>query len=117
MAGKFKILEHLKRGGFADVYRAMDVTSGQIVAVKVLCDPTPENCIRFQREASILWEQRDNPHVVNLLSGDLQTSPPYLILEFAELGSLQAYVSNRCDWQRVARWLYQTAYGLERIHQ
>ena len=50
-------LEHLKRGGFADVYRACDVNTRQIVAVKELRNPTAENCQRFKREASILIER------------------------------------------------------------
>ncbi|MFB0534097.1 MAG: hypothetical protein ACETWR_03835 [Anaerolineae bacterium] len=54
--GKYKIIEEVGRGGFADVYRAIDTTLDRTVALKFL-EPRllrePTFVERFQREAKL----------------------------------------------------------------
>ncbi len=52
--GKYKIVEEIGRGGFATVYKAIDITLNRTVALKVLAAPPPGDPTfleRFWREA------------------------------------------------------------------
>lgn len=103
-------------GGYADVYLGINWDGFKAVAIKELRDPSPDNCRRFKRERDMLILHKDNPYVVNLIDSDLEASPPYLVLEYCQFGSLQYYVSNRRSWQRIAKWTIDIAKGLELIH-
>jgi len=58
-----------------------------------------------------------NPFVVDIFDSCFEGPNPYLVLEYASLGSLQEYVVKRRDWQRIARWLFDISYGLTVIHE
>ena len=64
--GKYKIIEEVGRGGFADVYKAIDTTLDRTVALKFL-EPRllrePAFVERFQREAK-LAANLENPNIV-----------------------------------------------------
>jgi serine/threonine protein kinase len=114
---RYSQLQFIAPGGFADVYRALDNWTGRPVAIKKLRNPTPELLPRFMRERDMLTIHRDNPFVVNILDSNLDGPDPYLALEYSSHGSLQKYVANRRDWRRIARWLWDIAYGLTIIHE
>jgi len=66
--GKYKIIEEVGRGGFAAVYKAMDITLNRPVALKVLAphllwDPTFVQ--RVQREAEVT-ANLDHPNIVTI---------------------------------------------------
>ncbi len=107
----------IKRGGFGNVYRAVDKLTGKYVAIKVLREPTPDNMERFERERKVLLEQYDNHHSVNLLESDMKVDCPYLVLEFANGGTLDRWVTSRHGWKDIARVLHQLARGLEPLHR
>jgi len=57
-------------GGFADVYRAQDRRTGDVVAVKILKDSVaiePEAVTRFRRELRLMTESMDHPNVATIL--------------------------------------------------
>jgi len=114
---RFSQIEFVSSGGFARVYRAVDNWSGKTVAVKELSNPTPQVLPRFERERDMLTIHRNNPFVVDILDSNFRGPNPYLVLEYASLGSLQKYVGNRRPWRRVAGWLFDISYGLTLIHE
>lgn len=117
ISGKYQQVQFIAHGGFADVYRAIDIWTGKLVALKILRNPTPDNKRRFQRESAMLTAHLSNPFVVDILGSDLDCTAPYIELEYSELGSLQKYVANRRDWYRIAGWLYDISCGLTIIHE
>jgi len=61
----------LGSGGFADVYRALDRKSGEVVAVKVLKASAaidPEAVTRFRRELRLMSDSMDHPNVARVLA-------------------------------------------------
>lgn len=114
---RYTDIEFHAAGGFADVYRARDTWTDRMVAIKQLRSATSENLPRFKREEDMLNIHRDNPHVVDIVDSYMGGPRPYIVLEFAELGSLQNYVAKRRPWQRVARWLWDVSWGLTEIHE
>ena len=84
--------EHIGRGGFADVYRAEQLSLRRTVAVKVLraqaTDPEAE--ARFQRECHAIGAVSDHPHIVGVHEGGFTSNGrAYLVMEYLPGGSLQ----------------------------
>jgi eukaryotic-like serine/threonine-protein kinase len=116
-SGRYWHIQFIASGGFAEVYKAVDPQTWGVVAIKRLTDSSADNRRRFKRERDMLQIHLSNPFVVDILDSDLTAESPYLVLEYSELGSLQKYVAERRDWTRIARWLYDVAFGLAIIHE
>jgi hypothetical protein len=90
LVDRFVLEELVGRGGMGEVYRALDESTGQPVAVKVLHGRAGEDAARFEREARILADL-DDPRVVRYVaSGALPTGEPYLAMEWLEGEDLAA---------------------------
>jgi class 3 adenylate cyclase len=88
--GRFRLLEKLGQGGMGEVYRAEDVSTGAVVAVKTLLPELagrPEAFARFRKEARLLAEV-NNPYVANLLEVNEDDGVHYLAVEFVAGRSL-----------------------------
>jgi serine/threonine protein kinase len=84
--GRFEIVEMVNRGGMACIYRARDLQTGQIVAVKLphlRFESEALTFSRFQREEEI-GRRLDHPSVLKLVAADCTKSQPYLVMEFLE---------------------------------
>jgi serine/threonine protein kinase len=114
---RFAQVQFIASGGFAKVYRAFDSWTQRTVAIKELSNPSPDLLQRFKRERDMLQIHADNPFVVNILDSVFEGSNPYIVLEYASLGSLHKYVVNRREWRRIAGWLFDVTYGLTIIHE
>jgi serine/threonine-protein kinase len=82
---RFELAELLSEGGMAKVYRAVDRTSGQNVAVKIpfmRFESDPASYTRFQREEEI-GKLLDHPSILRVLPVD-KKSRQYLVMEFLE---------------------------------
>lgn len=117
MSERYVVIEQVGGGGFADVYKARDTWTGQIVAKKELRVPNHSNRQRFRRERDMYGEQSQNRHVIDLFDSDTEAAAPYLILKFAPLGSLQQFVTNRQDPKRVAQWFCDILVGLSPVYK
>jgi predicted Ser/Thr protein kinase len=84
LAGRFELGELAGRGGMGAVYRALDRTTGEAVAVKVLRDAEPETRERFAREARTL-AALSHPGIVRYVSQGLtDEGEPFLVMEWVE---------------------------------
>src|ERR1700722_2688666 len=114
---RFAQVEFIAPGGFAKVYRAVDLWTHRTVALKQLSNPTPDSLQRLKREGDMVTIHAGNPFVVDIFDSYFDGPNPYLVLEYADLGSLQEYVVKRRDWRRIAGWLFDISYGLTMIHE
>jgi serine/threonine protein kinase len=111
---RFRVIRLLGAGSFGEVYLCQDLVNGTSVAVKVLRDLQALD--RFRREVRILYSQLDNAHVVRLIGYDLDATPPYLVLEYCEYGSLRQWVGRRPRYVDVCAALAHASKALERLH-
>ena len=82
IAGRYRIVEAIGRGGMGEVYRATDEVLGREVAVKLML-PVPETLAvsqRFLREARAAARIRD-PHVVVAYDFGAHEDCSYLAME------------------------------------
>ena len=90
--GSYRIERLLGTGSFATVWLGYDASLGSHVAIKVLAENWSHDLRvreRFLDEARLLW-QLDHQRIVRVYSlGELPDGRPYLIMSWAEGGSLR----------------------------
>lgn len=91
--GQYQVLQHLSRGGMADVYLAHDPILDRQVALKVLLPNAinnPELVERFKREARAAANLR-HPNIVQIYaSGVTSDNLPFMALEYIQGGALDS---------------------------
>ncbi|XXT14958.1 protein kinase [Sorangium sp. So ce429] len=93
--GRFELSELAGAGGMGAVYRALDRTTGVVVAVKLLREVSERAAARFAREARAL-AGIEHPHVVRYVThGVATTGEPYLAMEWLSGESLSVRLSRR----------------------
>ena len=96
--GAFEIEEARSEGGFAIVYRARRVATGEPVALKVLrphLAATRSMAQRFAREAAAL-QRLKHPHIVRYVgAGALAGGQPYIAMEWLEGRDLGVELERR----------------------
>jgi serine/threonine-protein kinase len=89
---QYEILQHIARGGMADVYLAKDVDLQRQVALKVLIGALAVDrqfAQRFRREAQTV-ARLDHPNIVHIYStGFAPGDRPYIAMQYIDGGSLR----------------------------
>jgi hypothetical protein len=98
--GRYRLEQVIGAGGFATVHRAVDQRLDDTVAVKVLADNhslDPDIRERFLSEGRIL-RRIDSHHVVRVHDiGETEMHQPFLVLEYADRGTLAQRVTDLRD--------------------
>ena len=118
----YELLEHLADGAQAEVHRARDMRSGREVVIKfpharVL--ERPQLAARWRREAQ-LTEALRHPNIQCRLDVGERHSEPFVVLEYAAGGSLEARIDVDSGGLPVAQtvgWGRQLAEALVYLHQ
>ena len=97
--GGYRIEYKIASGSFGRVYRAGEVASGRIVAIKVLrrkWSDDQRNVDLFEREGKLGMSMK-HPNVVEILSvnRDIATKQYYIVMEFVEGGNLRDLLKMR----------------------
>ena len=96
VAGRFVLLSLAGEGGMGTVWKARDLVTSQVVAVKLLnLDVTqPDEVARFEREVGLLAELR-HPGIVRYIAHGQIESQAYLVMEWLEGQDLAARLAQR----------------------
>jgi eukaryotic-like serine/threonine-protein kinase len=121
IAGKYRLLEHLGRGGMGDVYLCEHIRMGRKVALKVLPRQQaedPASLERFYREAKAV-ARLDHPHIVRAHDIDHEDKLHFLVLEFVDGCNLHDFIRKNGTLApgRAAHYIRQAALGLEHAHK
>ena len=90
VAGRFEILARAGSGGMGTVFRALDRTSGETVALKVLHDDATD---RFDRETETLAQLAD-PGIVRYVTHGHFEGAAYLAMEWLEGEDLETRLAT-----------------------
>src|SRR5580704_4612326 len=94
-AGRYEILAELGRGGFGQVYRAVDPTLDSMVAIKTLSvDSDASILARFRNEAAASRRLR-HPNIVTIYDFGEQDGTPFIVMELLEGQDLQRVIESR----------------------
>ncbi len=96
LAGRYRLVKSLGRGGFSEVWQAEDSVLGRAVAVKVFTAPAgqPDLVARFHREARIVAGLR-HPNVVVVFDAGVDQDVPYVVMELLAGPSLDGLLAMR----------------------
>jgi tetratricopeptide (TPR) repeat protein len=119
VARRFSVQRVAGRGGMGSVYQARDITTGQIVALKLMHAPGPSVATRrFVREAQVLSELR-HPGIVSYVAhGVTDDGQPYLAMEWLEGEDLSRRLGRQpLHYSEVLLLLRRAAEALAEAHE
>jgi eukaryotic-like serine/threonine-protein kinase len=94
IAGRFELVALAAKGGMGRVYRAIDRTTAEVVAVKLLTESSGD-AARFIRETMVL-AGIDHPSVVRYLAhGETDSGDPFLAMEWLSGEDLASRLEDR----------------------
>lgn len=85
VAGRYRVMDEVGRGGYAIVYKAADTKEGHIVALKTIrpIAPRPQEVVaRFRREAEMVSKLK-HPNTVRVYDYGFETDL-FLAMEFLD---------------------------------
>ncbi|MEM7251276.1 MAG: TOMM system kinase/cyclase fusion protein [Pseudomonadota bacterium] len=93
---RYRLLDEVGSGGFGTVYRALQISTGQRVAIKLLRTdqgntPSLRRAARFRREME-LCARLNHPHVVQLLDSGQVGDQLYTVFEYIEGDTLASFI-------------------------
>jgi len=97
LSGRYQVADEIGIGGMGNVYRAMDLRTGAVVAVKIphaFLARNPEYVERLRREAQIA-ASLNSPRIVRVLDLDMHEDLPYLVMEFVPGDTLADLLRSR----------------------
>lgn len=119
---QYHFVEHLGRGGMADVYKIWDQRRAAHLAAKVLReDLTRDRGLlhRFEQEAAVLRELQ-HPHIVRFYGLEREGSVIFILMEYVAGQSLRDTLRARdapLSGSEVLHYLRPVAAGLHYAHQ
>jgi len=120
LAGKYKILEEIGRGGMGVVYEAEDTSLNRRIAIKVLPDvftSDPERLARFEREAKVL-ASLNHPNIAAIHGLEEAQGKRFIVLEFVEGETLAERLSRGpLAFEETLDVCRQITEGLEGAHE
>jgi serine/threonine-protein kinase len=121
LAGRYRLVSQLGRGGMGAVWRAEHLDLGTPAAVKLIDEgfaQAPEALARFRREAQAAASLR-SANVVQILDYGIDDGTPYIAMELLEGESLAERLERRYKLEPFdcATILYQVSKALSRAHE
>ena len=128
IAGRFELAGPLARGSMGEVHRALDLQTGETVAVKLIwrrrtgeevaLTEADKNAARFMREVRIM-SRLSSPNLPRTIAGGLDGDRPYLAMEYLEGTTLASLIDE--DGRLPVAWAAaigaQIACGLAAAHR
>jgi hypothetical protein len=116
----YKLIDVLGMGGMGKVYKAIDVNSKTVVAVKVINPEilkSDENKKRITDEGRILTSL-NHPNIVRVFEIGETEETGYVAMEYLPGGTLYEYIKNNSPlpFETIKEYLLQICSGLEEIH-
>ena len=109
----------LGEGSTARVFKGVDIYTNEDVAIKIahgMLGAHTRFIQRWQREIALLGKLQ-HPRIVPLIDADAQAGHNlFMVLAYAEGGSLEDRLSAGCLVRHALKWLYQTLEALSYIH-
>lgn len=116
--GQYLLKQKLGSGGFAEVYLGEHRYLKSKAAIKVLTTNLSSSEIdKFQEEARMQVNLR-HPYIIRVLEFDMPGSlPPYLVMEYAENGTLAKLQGQVNELKDILPFIQQIAEALDYVHQ
>ena len=120
VADRYEIVGKVGTGGMADVYKAMDLTLGRFVALKVLKPEFSEDLnfvTKFRSEAQSA-AGLEHPNIVNIYDVGSEKGMHYTVMEYVEGITLKTYIEKKgqLSFKEAVSIAIQVGRGIEAAH-
>ena len=118
LKGRYQIIELIKRGGMGAVFKARDINSGRIMALKELLDPDPnpverENNLKmFQEEARIL-ATLSHPNIPRVTAYFHDNNRHYLVMDFIDGENLEEKLNKALQQNKMMPQNQVLSWGMQ----
>lgn len=120
LGGRYRLVRQIAVGGMGRVFEAVDTTTGQRVAAKLMfarAEADPKAFLRFQQEAHVL-AALDHPNIVRVYGAFAEEHASCIIMELLEGMSLANVVDGeRLPLARVKQVALQVTAALASAHE
>jgi serine/threonine protein kinase len=125
LKGRYRLEEFVDEGGMSVVYRALDLQTQSVVAVKILAPrflTRPEQAEKylelFKREAFVT-EKLNHPNIVTIYDSGVESGMAFIVMEWLEGHTLgeELINSGEIPLTRAASILYQVCAALDAAHR
>jgi serine/threonine-protein kinase len=116
--GKYRVEAQISEGGMGAIYRAVEVETGQVVALKVLRRVLATDRAflqRFRREVRAL-QQVQHPNVIRIHDVGSEGDVHYYAMEHLPQSLADLLRAGRTELRRALQIASQVARGLEAVH-
>lgn len=115
---RYTLIEKIKEGGMAMVYKARDTNLDRFVAVKLILpqrELTERFLVRFKREAKS-HARLSHPNIVTVFDYGEFDNKPYIVMEYIPDGTLKDLLGKPLLWQNAAQLIVVIAEALAFAH-
>ncbi len=118
--GRYKILRTIGVGGMAVVYEAVDLMTGQHVAIKKLKDSisdNPQALRRFVNESKAV-AMLDHTNIIKILDVSFKTEHKFIAMEYIKGITLRKYMDKKgpLNWREALAFITQILQALNHAH-
>ena len=93
----YKVIEYLGEGSFGKVFKAREISTGKIIAVKKMpINHSEKKYSNIIKEINLL-KNLDHPNIVKYYDYFEEEDFIYLMMEYLEGGTLKQYINNKSD--------------------
>jgi serine/threonine protein kinase len=119
--GRYDLFEKIAEGGMGTVYKALDKSSGQVVAIKIVPPQVAKNPVlmkRFEQEYSVA-NSLQHPNIVRALDFGAHNGSPYLVMEYVDGESLGQRIERdgKIAESEAIKLIGQVAQALHKAHK
>jgi serine/threonine protein kinase/predicted ATPase len=117
--GPYEIRAEIGQGGMAIVYRAYQSAADRDVAIKLMRNDIQGDDLRqrFQREARLI-ARLEHPHILPIYDVDAKHEPPYIVMRYADGGTLRDLLEKgMLHFDRIIHLMQEIASALDYAHE
>lgn len=118
--GRYKIKREIGAGGMAIVYEAIDLKTGQSVALKMLKESISDNTQALRRfiNESKAVAMMDHANIVKILDVSVKTEHKFIVMEYIKGITLRDYMNKKgkLSWQEASAFITQVLQALDHAH-
>ena len=121
VGNRYDVISLVGVGGMSNVYKAIDTTTGETVAMKFLKQEffgNEELVRRFKNESKAI-SLLDNPNIIKVIDVNIGEEEKYIVVEYIDGITLKEYMENRkvLSWQEAVSFTTTILSAIGHAHQ